>query len=174
MVGSFSALIGARLLLGVGESASYPVGTRIVREWAPRKERGVFSAVFNAGGTLGPAIGMLVAAALIAAFDWRVSFVLLGVLTLAWTLVWFAAYRSPERAPWLGEAERERVLTEREPERVGAVHPMSLPRLLAQPTMWGLLLTQGCQVYSLYLFLTWLPTYLMTWSRPSARSASAS
>ena len=39
---------------------------------------------------------------------------------------------------------------------------MSLASLLAQPTMWGLLLTQGCQVYSLYLFLTWLPTYLIT------------
>ncbi len=162
LVGSFSTLIGARLVLGVGESASYPVGTRIVREWAPRKERGVFSAVFNAGGTLGPAVGMLVAAALIAAFSWRLSFLLLGALTLVWTLIWFAIYRAPERASWLGEAERERVLTEREPDRVGPVHPMSLPRLLAQPTMWGLLLTQGCQVYSLYLFLTWLPTYLMT------------
>ena len=162
MVGGFSTLIGARLLLGVGESASYPVGTRIVREWAPRKERGAFSAVFNAGGTLGPAIGMLVAAALIAAFEWRVSFVILGALTLVWALIWFAAYRSPERAFWLGDTERERVLAEREPEGTLTVHPMNLSRLLAQPTMWGLLLTQGCQVYSLYLFLTWLPTYLMT------------
>lgn len=161
LVGSLPALIGARLLLGVGESSSYPVGTRIVREWAPRRERGVFSAIFNAGGTLGPAVGMLVAAALIAAFDWRVSFVILAAVTLVWTVIWFATYRTPERAPWLGAAERARVLTDREPERVGIVHPMSLPRLLAQPTMWGLLLTQGCQVYTLYLFLTWLPTYLM-------------
>jgi MFS family permease len=162
VVDSYAALIGARLLLGIGESASYPVGTRIVREWAPRTERGIFAAIFSAGASLGPAIGMLAAAALIAAFHWRLSFILLGALTLVWTLVWFLIYRSPERARWLGERERAWVLAQREPERIGSVHPMSLPRLLAQPTMWGLLLTQGCQVYSLYLFLTWLPTYLMT------------
>jgi len=27
--------------------------------------------------------------------------------------------------------------------------------------MWGLLITQGCAVYTLYLFLTWLPTYMV-------------
>jgi MFS family permease len=162
VVDSYAALIGARLLLGVGESASYPVGMRIVREWAPRAERGIFSAIFSAGASLGPAIGMLVAAALIAAFDWRQSFILLGVVTLAWTLVWYLVYRSPEQAPWLGEPERVWILAQREPERAERAHPMSVPRLLAQPTMWGLLLTHGCQVYSLYLFLTWLPTYLMT------------
>jgi cyanate permease len=30
------------------------------------------------------------------------------------------------------------------------------------PTLWGLALTQGCNVYSQYLFLTWLPSYLET------------
>lgn len=30
------------------------------------------------------------------------------------------------------------------------------------PTLWGLALTQGCNVYTQYLFLTWLPSYLQT------------
>ena len=27
--------------------------------------------------------------------------------------------------------------------------------------MWGIFLTQGCCVYTMYLFLTWLPSYLV-------------
>jgi len=34
--------------------------------------------------------------------------------------------------------------------------------LASGPTLWGLALTMGCNVYSQYLFLTWLPTYLQT------------
>jgi ACS family glucarate transporter-like MFS transporter len=33
--------------------------------------------------------------------------------------------------------------------------------LLAQKSMWGLAITQGCAVYTQYLFLTWLPSYLV-------------
>src|SRR5581483_8450116 len=40
--------------------------------------------------------------------------------------------------------------------------PVGLLRLLRTPTLWGLALTQGCNVYSQYLFLTWLPSYLQT------------
>src|SRR6201996_1980364 len=35
----FGPLMGARLLLGVGESSSYPAANRILRDWAPRTER---------------------------------------------------------------------------------------------------------------------------------------
>jgi len=38
---------------------------------------------------------------------------------------------------------------------------MSLKELLSYQTMWGLFLVQGCVNYTQYLFLTWLPTYLV-------------
>ncbi|MGU7773011.1 MFS transporter [Burkholderia sp. MR1-5-21] len=31
---------------------------------------------------------------------------------------------------------------------------------MRSPTLWGLAITQGCNVYTQYLFLTWLPSYL--------------
>ena len=34
--------------------------------------------------------------------------------------------------------------------------------LLRTRTMWGLALAEGCAVYTQYLFLTWLPSYLQT------------
>ncbi|HET6197804.1 MAG TPA: hypothetical protein VFE12_18720 [Acetobacteraceae bacterium] len=34
--------------------------------------------------------------------------------------------------------------------------------LLRCPAMWGLFVSQGCLVYLLYLYLSWLPNYLQT------------
>ena len=159
-VTGLAGLIGARLLLGVGESSSYPAANRIIREWAPRRERGIMIAIFNAGSTAGSAAGIFAAAVLISLFGWRPSFYILGILTLVWTIIWWAVYRSPEQARWLSEQERSHIITQREPETDDLIHEMQLKILLQSPTMWGLLLVQGFQTYSLYLFLTWLPSYL--------------
>ena len=43
----------------------------------------------------------------------------------------------------------------------GSTGKTGLGKLLSSgPTLWGLALTQGCNVYSQYLFLTWMPSYL--------------
>jgi hypothetical protein len=34
--------------------------------------------------------------------------------------------------------------------------------LIRCPAMWGLFVSQGCLVYSVYLYMTWLPNYLQT------------
>ena len=34
--------------------------------------------------------------------------------------------------------------------------------LLRSPSMWGLAISQGTAVYSVYLYLSWLPNYLQT------------
>lgn len=156
-----STLIAARLFLGVGESSSYPAGNRIVREWAPRNERGVMVAVFNAGSTAGPALGIIGTSTLLTVFEWQTVFFMVAAATLVFALLFWAFYRSPERAPWLSGEERSYILAQRDPTRGEAVQAMSLTALLNQRVMWGLLLTHGCQVYSIYLFLTWLPSYLL-------------
>jgi MFS family permease len=158
----FGTLIGARLLLGIGESSSYPAANRILREWAPRRERAVMITTFHAGSSFGPAIGIALTSFLISLFDWRLSFLIVGAGTAVLAIGWFMVYRSPEAAPWLSADERTHILQEREPPQQDAVQTMTLRSLLRQPVMWGLMVTQGCQTFSLYLFLTWLPSYLRT------------
>jgi ACS family glucarate transporter-like MFS transporter len=78
--------------------------------------------------------------------------------------LWYLLYRTPEKANWLGDTERNLILRERDaaqnqqnrPEKLRA----SLAVLLRSKTMWGLALAQGCAGYTLYLFMSWLPTYL--------------
>ena len=37
----------------------------------------------------------------------------------------------------------------------------ALGLLLSRKTMWGQFITQGCCAYTMYLFLAWLPSYLV-------------
>jgi cyanate permease len=80
---------------------------------------------------------------------------------LAW-LVWF---RQPEKVNWLSDEEREFILRERNGsarEASGDGASIGLRGLLSSPSMLGLMVTQGCAVYTQYFFLTWLPNYLQT------------
>jgi MFS family permease len=84
-----------------------------------------------------------------------------GVLVGA---IWYLVYNSPEKTRWLRSAERAMILTEREGSVTGqpSTTPMSIGRLLRTRTVWGLMITQGCGVYTSYLFLSFLPLYLVT------------
>ncbi|MDR3532366.1 MAG: MFS transporter [Rhodopila sp.] len=164
MAGSLTLLFVSRLVLGVGESPINPAGNLVVREWAPASERGFFAGMLNTGALVGPAVGSVVAAQLIESFGWRASFFALGGFGVLVGILWFAIYETPERARWLGAEERTFILANREinpePGRK-AVRSMTVLSLLQTKSMWGLIITQGCAVYTNYLFLSFLPLYLV-------------
>ncbi len=161
---SYGSLFASRLILGIGESASYPAGGKIIREWSPASERGMASAFLNSGAHAGLCVGSVVVGALILQFGWRESFYITGALGMALALAWFVFYRRPEQASWLSPVERDLILGSRgeTSQRLSANMTQSdaLKALLRSPSMWALALTQGCAGYTLYLFMTWLPSYL--------------
>ncbi len=161
-VGVTSMLL-ARLGLGVGEAPFSPVVYRSVRAWAPYSERGTATALISAGGSLGPAIGAPFVAWVIQSLSWRWSFVITGALGFVWVVVWLLVVSTPEKTRWLPEPERRRILAEREAGIAVPDHDgIGYLALLRCPAMWGLFVSQGCLVYSLYLYLSWLPNYLQT------------
>ncbi len=159
--GNFAVMLLTRLGLGVGEAPFAPVTYRSVRAWGPYTERGTAIAFISAGASLGPALGAPVVAWLIQALSWRWSFVCTGAVGFIWVVVWSSLVSTPEKTRWIPEPERQRILAERdagiEPPSHGGVGYLGL---LRAPAMWGLFVSQGCLVYSLYLYLTWLPNYL--------------
>ncbi|BDB20860.1 MFS transporter [Pseudomonas sp. CYM-20-01] len=159
---SFASLLTARLVMGAGESVSNPVGAKVIREWIPSTERGTITAIFNSGSYAGPAICSLVLAALVAAFGWRISFLIAGSIGFVWLLAWYFFYGKPEQVSWLSEKERDLIIETRTATGSKDVDSTTygLKKLLKTPTLWGLALAQGCNVYTQYLFLTWLPSYL--------------
>jgi len=161
---SFASLLATRLVMGAGEATTYPAGGRIIREWAPRGERGVATTIFNAGGYAGPAIGSLLVGWLASWLGWRGAFFVAGGIGFIWLAAWLALFRRPEEARFIGAEERARIIAERDAATadLAATPSSGLLLLLRSRTMWGLALTQGCAVYTQYLLLTWLPSYLQT------------
>lgn len=160
LASSFVMLMASRLVMGGGESATNPVGARVIREWFPVRERGVLNAWFFSGAFAGPAICALGAGPIIGAFGWPVLFFIAGGLGFVWLLVWLMVFSEPERASWLSTEERQTILAQRSASAVASGKRAGLLTLLKGPTLWGLALAMGCNVYSQYLFLTWLPSYL--------------
>ncbi len=159
----FATILIARLGLGAGEAPTFPVSYRSVREWAPARERGTAIGCIQAGTMLGPALSAPLVAWLIAATSWRWSFVVTGAIGLVWVAVWVAFVSTPERTRWLPEPERQRILADRHGGEPMADHGgLGYRGLLRSPSMWGLAISQGCAVYSVYLYLSWLPEYLQT------------
>ena len=53
----FASLLATRLIMGLGQSTTYPVGGRVIREWMPAPERGIATSIFHAGVFVGSAVG---------------------------------------------------------------------------------------------------------------------
>lgn len=159
----FSTMLVTRLGLGVGEAPVSPISYHSVRDWGPYTERGRAIGFIQAGTLVGPALGAPLVAWLIDATSWRWSFFVTGGVGLVWVLVWSALASTPERTRWLPEPERQRILAERHAgEPPAAQGGLGYRGLIRSPSMWGLAISQGCAVYSLYLYLSWLPNYLQT------------
>lgn len=159
----FVTMLLTRLGLGIGEAPVSPISYRSVRDWGPYTEHGRAIAVVQSGTLLGPALGSPVVAWIISVISWRGSFFITGAIGLIWVFVWSALVSTPERTRWLPEAERQKILAERHVSRAApAQDAIGYRGLIRSPSMWGLAISQGCAVYSLYLYMSWLPDYLQT------------
>jgi cyanate permease len=108
-------------------------------------------------------VGAPFVAWIISVSSWRWSFVVTGAFGLVWVVIWRSLVSTPEKTSWLPEAERQRILAERGgglkmPDHDG----VGYLGLIRTPAMWGLFISQGCLVYTVYLYLSWLPNYLQT------------
>ncbi len=168
-LGSLGAIFAARILLGLGEAPVYPCGNLIIREWAPLRERGVFTSLMQAGTLFGPAAAIAPAAYVVNHYGWRLSFLVLSASGLVWLAVWLLLYRTPEKARWISSAERQYIFANRAAEasssRPAGAATMSIPLLLRQRPLIGILIANGTQTYAIYFLVTWLPSYLMSSER---------
>jgi ACS family glucarate transporter-like MFS transporter len=160
----FVSMVATRIVMGMGESTSWPACNRVIREWFPASERGLANAIFGAGAAAGPAIGAVLVSAIVAWLGWRAGFLVAGSIGFIWLAAWLLAFDRPERVTWLRQPERDKILNERD-GRAKPVAPQGaspLWHLLTLRSVWGLFLTQGCEVYGGYMLLTWLPSYLQS------------
>ncbi|MCP5411377.1 MAG: MFS transporter [Alphaproteobacteria bacterium] len=155
----FSHFIGARLMLGVGEAASQPSFAKVAFNWFPRTERGMACSIFNSGSTAGSALSLPLVTWLIVMMGWRGSFIVTGLLGIAWALAWWFLYRDPERYRDIAPQQVDRLLAERGPSTVpGPQIPWA--SLFRYRSVWGLMIGLFCLNFAIYFFITWFPSYL--------------
>ena len=144
---SYAAMLAVRFLFGVGEAGAWPNAARVFSRWIPLRERGRVQGIFFAGahlaGGLTPALVTLIALYL----PWRMVFVALGFVGLAWAAFWYHWFRDePREHPSVNAAEADLIETTREVFRIPSLIPLCLQYV--------------ANSYGYYFFITWLPTYL--------------
>jgi MFS family permease len=145
--GSLLVLLLLRVLLGVGESIYLPGGTKIVSMLFPSAERGFPSGLFDSGTRMGLAFGAPVIAGLIVYCGWRNMFALVGFTAVIWVIPWLLA--APKRL--------------QVPRGVASTTgPARSRRFRFNRNLLGICLGFFCFDYYWYLFVTWLPDYLVT------------
>jgi MFS transporter, ACS family, D-galactonate transporter len=141
---SLTALFAMRVILGVGESIYLPGGMKIVTLVFPPKDRGLAAGLMNCGTRAGLAIGAPIIAAIVHAFGWQRAFFVLGFGSLLWLVPWLIAFPSSIKFGHSGPAPSLRD-TLRTVDR----------------NLLGMCLGHMGYGYYWYLFVTWLPDYLM-------------
>jgi sugar phosphate permease len=145
----------ARFALGFGEGGAFPTATRAMTSWMPASERGLAQGVVHSAARLGGAATAPVVIATTLAWGWRASFFVLGAISLVWVAAFLVFFRSdPGRDPRVSEGERREI---GEPVRTARRRTPWLP-LLAR--IWPVSLCDFCYGWGLWVFLTWLPSYL--------------
>jgi len=155
---SVGSLLTFRLLVGVGEGGAFPSATRAFTWWLPVRERGFAQGVTHSFARLGGAVTPPIVLAIVARYGWRASFVALGAASVGWTALWLASFRdTPDDHPWVSTAELAAIRGGGEPPR--AVDG-GTPWLPIVRRMWLVTVVDFCYGWSLWVFLTWLPSYL--------------
>jgi MFS family permease len=81
-----ATLFAARLALGFGEGAAFPGATQVMGRWLPVDQRGFGQGITHAFARLGNAVAPLAVAGIIALWNWRAAFWVLGAISLIWTI----------------------------------------------------------------------------------------
>jgi ACS family hexuronate transporter-like MFS transporter len=148
-----------RFLLGAGESANWPGASKAVSEWFPKRERGLATAFYDSGSSIGGAVAPFLILPIYFRWGWRVAFMIPGLLGFLWLIVWRREYWRPEEHPRIGEEERQMILAEtRDLASTGKTRFRELFKL---PQTWGTIISKTFTDPVWFFVTDWFPIYLV-------------
>ncbi|HTM12915.1 MAG TPA: MFS transporter [Bryobacteraceae bacterium] len=164
MVGISTALTGAvtgiatlimlRLALGFGEGAGFPTATRAMASWTPQGNWGFAQGLVHSFARIGNAVTPPIMAGLLLFATWRVSFVMLGAVSLLWLIAWLWYFRNdPREHPAMTP-----VLLATLPVRAAGA-ARTIPWLRLARHVMPVTIVDFCYGWTLWLFLTWIPAF---------------
>ncbi len=162
LAGSWPSLAGLRAALGFAEGAFSPGGLKVVSEWFPAKERGMAGGLYN----IGPSVGQMLAPPLVVwailNYSWQASFVIVGLISLLWVILWLVFYHPVATHPSLSEEERQLIVSGQEHFLKGEDKKPSIVSILSRRNFWGIALPRFLADPTWGMLSFWVPLYLTT------------
>jgi len=97
LASSYTQLVIARMLVGVGEAGGVPPSYALITDYYPPGRRGLAFGTYNLGPPIGVALGIAFGASIAAAFDGRYAFITIGLVGLLTAAAVRLFVREPER-----------------------------------------------------------------------------
>jgi len=159
----FYSFAAFRFLLGAGESGNWPAATKAVSEWFPKRERGLATALFDSGSSVGGAVAAWLILWIYFRWGWRPAFAIPGMLGFLWLLLWRGMYYPPESHPRISAAEREMILADKmdSPVEPGSREPLKWAILLRLPQTWAAIVAKALTDPVWFFVTDWFPIYLV-------------
>lgn len=156
------SLTGFRFLLGAGESANWPAATKAVSEWFPKHERGLATALFDSGSSVGGAVAPFVVLPIFFRWGWRPAFMVPGALGFLWLIAWRWIYYPPAQHPRITQGEFNLIKPDRsESEHQADEKPTRWRDLLCYPQTWGTIVARSFTDPVWFFITDWFPIYLV-------------
>ncbi len=149
---SFSVLIFARFMLGLGEGAAIPASYNLVQNWMPIEERSRSISMFSVASGIGTVFALLTTGILIEMYGWAFVFYLFGGIGVLWSYFWIKNVSSQVKNLAEGEA------TEYKEEGKGKI-PWKL--MFTHKAVLTLLITAVSFAGIAYTLASWLPSYFV-------------
>ena len=147
------SLISLRLALGLGQCVAFPASASAVSRTFRDRERGIVTASYLSGLRLGQALVGAIGAAMIASVGYRGFFLATGLIPLIWLLPWMQYWNKRESASHGGQATSAGPTT--------AFSFLQGLALLKHRTVLGIFLGFFAFDYVWFVYVTWLPSYLI-------------
>lgn len=158
---NFASLFAVRVLFGMGEGPISSGTNKMINNWFPAKERARAVGISISGMPLGAALTGTVVGFIALAWGWRISFVVLTVVGLIWTVVWLKTVRDyPDNDPHVSAEELQEIKSGQLKVSDTSIQA-PLAYFLKQPTILATAFAFFACNYITYFFLTWFPSYLV-------------
>jgi ACS family sodium-dependent inorganic phosphate cotransporter len=155
----FGILLATRVAMGTGEAVTFPSIYSIYGRWIPLQERSRAVGLANSGIPLGTIFALVATPYIVERLGWEWAFYLFGAVGVLWFVAWQGLVTAePSQHPRIGA--KELALIEAGVPTVAAGARPPLTTFLAHAPIWAIIVAHFCNNWSLYVLLSWLPTFV--------------
>ena len=156
-----TVLVVTRILMGMGEGVTFPSIYSLYGKWMPVKERSRAMGLSNSGIPIGQVAALGVAPIIAVYWGWEAIFYIFGGVGLIWYVLWqLTVAKDPDNHPRISAEEREEIRAGIPPRDDENAAQASVAELFRSKAVWAIIVAHFCNNWSLYVLLSWLPTFV--------------